>query len=137
MDNFAKNIKYLRLKNGLNQSEAAKIVTLTRTAWSEYENGWSKPRFADLLTIAAYFDVTLSELVEMDLEEGNPNDIFELRKIVKKGNLKGNVMGNLNSENCKKNIQDKEANGGVNPAVLDQLNRIERELRDVRSKLAQ
>ena len=137
MDYFAKNIKFLRLQKGLKQSEIATPIGFTQAAWSEYELGSSKPRFNDLMRITDYFCITIFEMIELDLQKLNPNDILEFRKMAKKLNPNLNLSLNLNSENCKKNIQDKEANVGVNPAVLDQLNRIEKELRDLRSKLAQ
>ncbi len=137
MDNFAKNIKYLRLRAGLKQSEAAIIVGSTRTAWTEYELGSSKPRFADLLRIVDYFDISLSELVEIDLQNVNPNDILEFQKLFKKVKVKVKVSVNLNSGNTTKHTQVRKGKRALEPVVLEQLNRMENELKELRSKLAQ
>lgn len=136
VDYFAKNIKYLRLQKGLKQSEICAQIGFVQATWSEYEHGWSKPRFNDLLKIIAYFDITASELMEMDLEKGNLNDFLELRKIVKKGNVKGHLSGNLNSKNTSKEAHSKKEEKEENPAVLEQLNRMEEELKKLRKKLA-
>ena len=137
VDYFAKNIKYLRLKNGFKQAEICAVLGFVQATWSEYEHGWSKPRFNDLLKIIVYFDVTASELIEMDLSKYDLNEILELRKIVKKYDPKYDNSYDLNHGIVKNDTQDKEAGKAVEPAVLDQLNRIEKELRDLRSKLAQ
>lgn len=131
VDYFAKNIKYLRNLKGLKQGEVCAMVGFSTSTWSEYEHGWSKPRFDDLIKIFDFFEVTASELLEMDLSEGNPNEISELRKIVRKGKVKGILSGNLKSKNsasAKKVFKAKEVE-------LKQLNRLEKELKELRSKL--
>ncbi|MGN6601202.1 MAG: helix-turn-helix domain-containing protein [Ginsengibacter sp.] len=135
MDNFAKNIKYLRTKHGLNQSEAAQIVTLTRTAWSEYEHGWSKPRFADLLTIADYFDVSLSELVEIDLRNVNLNDILELRKIIKKVNPNVKLSVNPKYLQESESMMVNEPENKIKSPEMKRLEQMEEELKKMRRKL--
>lgn len=135
MDYFAKNIKLLRLKKGLKQAELCTQLGFSTSTWSEYEHGWSKPRFDDLLKISVYFEATVSELIEMDLSKYDLNEILELRKIVKKYDPKYDNSYDLNTENGNNNSQVKEDSKAVDPVVLEQLNRMEQELRSLRSKL--
>lgn len=135
VDYFASNVKFLRIKRGFKQKEICDQLGFVQATWSEYEHGWSKPRYDDLLKIIAFFDITASELMEMDLEKGNPNDILQLRKIVKKGKAKGKGSGSLNYENTNSEWVLNEDETKVNSDVLDQLNRMEAEIKKMRSKL--
>lgn len=66
---FAKNIEFLRVHQKLKQNEIPDSIGFGRTVWNQYEKGKSYPSFTDLLKIAAYFKVSLSELVEIDLSK--------------------------------------------------------------------
>ncbi len=77
---FSSNLKILREKKGLNQSQ---ILDFKRTQWTNYENGISYPKFIDLIRIANFFDITETDLIHYDLnkpyiKEANSDKYIEL-----------------------------------------------------------
>ncbi len=82
MNFFSSNLKFLREKKGLKQSE---IPDFKRSQWANYESGTSFPKFFDLISIANFFDITETELIHTDLsnvasENNIINDNKELYK---------------------------------------------------------
>jgi transcriptional regulator with XRE-family HTH domain len=65
---FAENLKFLREKKGLKQSEMIDNVGFKQTTWNGYETGKSFPKFEDLLKISEYFDISESDLIHIDLK---------------------------------------------------------------------
>ncbi len=69
--NFSKNIFFLRKKKKISQSELAQKLGLkTSGTISRWENEDFYPETKTLLKIAKIFDVNLTELVELNLMEG-------------------------------------------------------------------
>ena len=66
--NFGERIKHLRKKRGLNQSELANILGVSRTMISSYESDMRKPSYDNLIAIVMYFNVS------MDWIFGNAGD---------------------------------------------------------------
>ena len=66
--NFGERIKQLRKKRGLNQSELAKILGVSRTMISAYESDMRKPSYENLIAIVMYFNIS------MDWMFGNAGD---------------------------------------------------------------
>lgn len=65
---FGKNLKYLREKRGLDQSDIADFLGRKSTSSiSEWESGKYTPKAGVLHDIAKYFNVSLSDLMEKDL----------------------------------------------------------------------
>ncbi|VTT07884.1 helix-turn-helix domain-containing protein [Streptococcus dysgalactiae] len=65
---FASNLKYLRLKNNMEQLELANLLgRKSSSSISEWEKGKYTPKSGLLSNIAAIFDVTLTDLMEKDL----------------------------------------------------------------------
>lgn len=71
MNYFAKNIKYLRKKRRLKQSEVSLSLGFSANRWSNYEKSVSTPSFDDLLKIIEYFDIPPTELILLDLEKAH------------------------------------------------------------------
>ena len=69
MDHFNTNLQLLRLSQNLNIRQCAEHIGFKDSTWGNYENNHSKPGFADLLKIAKYFGVSLTQLVEEDLSK--------------------------------------------------------------------
>lgn len=67
MNYFASNIQSLRKNLKLKQAEIATAIGFNRAAWGNYETGASVPPLKDLIRIAKYFGITLTELVEDDI----------------------------------------------------------------------
>ncbi|MFL0245543.1 helix-turn-helix domain-containing protein [Candidatus Clostridium stratigraminis] len=63
MNSFGDRLKDLRQDNDLTQEELAKILNITRTALSNYENTDREPSFDLLIKIADFFNVTLDYLL--------------------------------------------------------------------------
>src|SRR2546423_686809 len=68
-----------------------------RTTWNGYETNKSKPSFDDLLKIARYFGVELSDLVERDLSKGKVMANAEAPENTQKSKLTGKGKGILNA----------------------------------------
>lgn len=66
---FAKNLKYLRTKRGMEQVELANLLNRkSSSSISEWEKGKYTPKAGVLNDIAKIFNVSLSELMESDIE---------------------------------------------------------------------
>lgn len=67
---FAKNLKYLRTKRGMEQIELANLLNRkSSSSISEWEKGKYTPKAGILNDIAKIFNVSLSELMESDIEQ--------------------------------------------------------------------
>ena len=71
MNNFPSNLKYLRKKKGLLQDEMQLKLGISRTTWSNYENGITNPSVDDLIRFSKFFGVTLDELIIENLTDNN------------------------------------------------------------------
>ena len=60
---IGENIKELRTSRGITQSELADNLFVTPQTVSRWENGQSYPDIEQLPLLAAYFDVTLDDLI--------------------------------------------------------------------------
>ena len=72
MNNFPKNLRYLRKKSGLKQDDMLGYLRITRSTWSNYEIGFTNPKLNEIINISKFFGVTLDELVMQDLEIEDP-----------------------------------------------------------------
>ena len=83
---FAKNIYYLRKQAGYTQAEMPDRLSVSRTTWSNYENGVSEPNSEGFISIANLFGVSLDDLLTKDLSVNvhlNEKQVeFEKRKNV-------------------------------------------------------
>jgi transcriptional regulator with XRE-family HTH domain len=68
---FGSNLRYLRLKNGLTQTEFGSEIGLGKSRLSEIEAG-DDPTFPILRKVAKYFKISLDLIVDKDLQ--NPID---------------------------------------------------------------
>lgn len=104
MNLYGDNIKYLRKKHGLNQSQMIDLVGVEGATWSDRERGKTKPDLNELIRVSGYFKVSIDDLLKKDLqqEEIKGNLIQEFSES-KNSNLKGNVIGNLNPKNYEGN----------------------------------
>jgi transcriptional regulator with XRE-family HTH domain len=74
---FANNLSFLRKKKGLTQAEVATALGLKRNTFSNYETTHSEPDLGTLEKIASFFDISIDELVSIDLSKGG---LVELRE---------------------------------------------------------
>lgn len=81
---LSKNLKYLRERNGKqSQENLANSLGITRSAISSYEDGRAEPKLVVMNKIAQYFNITLDQLLNVDLANTSESDI-ENQKEVKK-----------------------------------------------------
>lgn len=67
---FASNLSFLRKKKGLTQAEVATALGLKRNTFSNYETTHSEPDLDTLEKIASFFDISMDELISLDLSKG-------------------------------------------------------------------
>ena len=77
-------IKTLRLKKGLSQSELAEVLHVSAQAVSKWESNISYPDISQLPAIASYFGITIDELFEypIDLEYERIDKMVENGKVL-------------------------------------------------------
>lgn len=63
---FSKKLQELRKQKGLTQEELARALYVSRTAISKWESGRGYPGIDSLKAIAAFFSVTVDELLSSD-----------------------------------------------------------------------
>lgn len=71
---IGQNLRFFRKMKGLSQQEFAEKIGLNRGNIASYEKGSAEPKATNLLKIAKFFNITLSDLIERDfskeVEEG-------------------------------------------------------------------
>lgn len=77
---IGKRIKELRRARGLDQLQASQIIGVSRSQWSNLENGKRNLNIQQIKTIADYFNVTLSTL-------GVDTDAIETVEILERARL--------------------------------------------------
>lgn len=68
---FKNNLKRLRTKKGLTQSQLADAIGVTRPAVTQWESGWSEPKMGTIERIAEILGVRKMELIEGYAESSN------------------------------------------------------------------
>ena len=77
MTNYlGRNVQYLRKEKKLSQQALAEKIGLTRSNIASYENGKAEPRAIKLAELARYFNVSLGQLIEADLQK-MPHDLIQ------------------------------------------------------------
>ena len=62
-NNFAENLKLLRLRKGINQAQLAKGIGVSAGIVSLWEHSKREPLMSSLIAIARYFNISLNDLV--------------------------------------------------------------------------
>lgn len=78
---IGKRIKELRKARGLDQLQASKIIDVSRSQWSNLENGKRNLNIQQIKTIADYFGVTLSTL-GVDSEAIETVELLERARLI-------------------------------------------------------
>ena len=63
------NLRYLRKKNAVNQSDIASLLNKGATTIGNWENGISEPNIIELNTLTGYFEVSLDDLINTDMHQ--------------------------------------------------------------------
>jgi transcriptional regulator with XRE-family HTH domain len=68
MNNLSKNLRILRKRKGLSQTQLAEKANITRSRLAAYESKNVEPRMEILIFMANFFEVSLDDLIISDLE---------------------------------------------------------------------
>lgn len=79
---LGKNIRYLRSLRGWTQSDVSKKLGYGSTACQNWELGRAEPTMQKATELAALFDVSLSDLVLVDMEKMDMVKSLDHRKAV-------------------------------------------------------
>lgn len=87
--NIAVKLKELRTAKDISQKDIADYLTITRSAYTQYETGKRIPPCDVLIKLATYFDVTTDYLLDMPQSNKplNVEQLVKTRQIVYKGKL--------------------------------------------------
>jgi transcriptional regulator with XRE-family HTH domain len=89
---LSKNLKYLReRKNKQSQTDLGIACGVTRSAVSSYEDGRAEPKLENLIKFANYFNVSVDQLLKVDLVKLDDDEIEERQEVsnyVKGDNLR-------------------------------------------------
>lgn len=66
---IGQNIKFLRKKQGLNQTQLGEALGITKGAVSGYENGSSIPGVETLIKIAQLLEISVDDLIFRNIEK--------------------------------------------------------------------
>ena len=92
MSNVGKNIKKFRSGKGITQEELAEQLHVTRQAVSNWENGKTQPDIETLSNLAAFFEVTVEELIYEKPSQPQESKVI-IEKVAKKGLDEGAAIG--------------------------------------------
>jgi transcriptional regulator with XRE-family HTH domain len=87
LKNFGQRLKSLRMSQGLNQTQFAKMVNLTQAAISQFEDGKRIPSSGALQKISIGLGISLDELIEnppSQSDSGNPEKDEAMRALFKR-----------------------------------------------------
>lgn len=71
MSAFSEKLYNARIKQGLTQSDVAKLVPMTQSSYSRIENGFQEPNLSQLKRIAEVLNVSLDYLLDVETEYYN------------------------------------------------------------------
>ncbi|WBO86844.1 helix-turn-helix domain-containing protein [Hymenobacter yonginensis] len=87
---FAKNLRFLRRRAELSQSELADQLATDYNTISRYENGKSTPKLEALTKLSQVFHVSLDALRNQDLSQ-SPGPVLESGRVQPGGRREGEV----------------------------------------------
>jgi transcriptional regulator with XRE-family HTH domain len=64
---FLRNLKYLRNKKKITQTNLARLLEVSRQTIQGYENGKAEPVISILQKICDYFEISVQQIIEVDL----------------------------------------------------------------------
>ena len=93
---LSENIKYYRKKQGISQEELAVELHVVRQTVSKWENNLSVPDAETLIKISELLQVSVSQLVDVDVKQETTDDIASelarLNELISKKNQKETMM---------------------------------------------
>lgn len=97
---FHKNLRHLRKKHSkLTQEKLAQQLSLTRSVISSYEDGRAEPNITTLIRIAKFFNVSIENLTNLDLENVDEKQVEYQRELKKYASANNLQIRTVKSEN--------------------------------------
>lgn len=85
---FSTNLKHLRNLKNISQTSLAEALHINRNKIASYENNIAEPKLSLIPRIAKYFNVTITQLLYINLTENNDfvdnNNLYALLKLPEK-----------------------------------------------------
>jgi transcriptional regulator with XRE-family HTH domain len=79
-NNWANNLRFLRLRKGLSQEELARELNISRSKLNAHENGQTvNPVVEDLIRFSEYFKFSIDALIKTDLQQVKETQLIELQ----------------------------------------------------------
>ena len=67
---LGEKLKFLRNSLNLTQKQVADALGIERSAYTYYEKGTTKPKIKTLSLLARMYNISVDELLELDIEQG-------------------------------------------------------------------
>ena len=83
MSAFSEKLFNQRVKQGLTQSDVAKLVPMTQSSYSRIENGFQEPNLSQLKRIAEVLNISLDYLLDVETEFYNNQVNAEIKDQIK------------------------------------------------------
>lgn len=83
MSIFSQRLYNARLKQGLTQSEVAKLVPMTQSSYSRIENGFQEPNLSQLKRISEVLNISIDYLLDVNTEFYNNQINYDIKEQVK------------------------------------------------------
>jgi len=88
MSLISNNLKYLRKKENLTQEQMAQQVGIKRSLLGAYEEGRADPRISNLLKFSEIFNLSVDQLIGIDITTENGVDVKSDKKVQTKDDLR-------------------------------------------------
>ena len=102
MNYFAKNIRYIRKRFDITQSELATRMEKGQSSIANWENGTSLPNVENLVQFYQILGIDIHTMIMADMENGNLITDAHVREFKRDGNLLRNPIGNLTAKKVAK-----------------------------------
>ncbi len=83
MSVFSERLYNARIKQGLTQSDVAKLVPMTQSSYSRIENGFQEPNLSQLKRIAEVLNTSIDYLLDVDTEFYNNQINYDIKEQIK------------------------------------------------------
>lgn len=121
---FSKNLRFLRERNGkISQEKLAKNIGMTRSAVSSYEDGRAEPKLEVLSAMAKYFNITVDQLINVNLLRMGEVEIEQqqnIEKYVSAENLRVLTVTVDNEENESVALVPEKASAGYTTGYAEE-----------------
>ena len=83
MSVFSERLYNARIKQGLTQSDVAKLVPMTQPSYSRIESGFQEPNLTQLKRIAEVLNISIDYLLDVDTEFYNNQINHDIKEQIK------------------------------------------------------